>query len=236
MSAVERMSTAEAIRARRTTKVLSSSALPVVDDPSQVDELVELAGWAPFHRACDSVHREGQELGGIEPWRIHALNATSCRQLGDRLPADISGKIPAMLAAADALLMVTWLPNPPSTAGGVTHREVGGVLEPGCFTADSSTEFEPTLGNMEHIAAAAAAVQNLLIAATARGIATYWSSGGVLRCSAAFDLMGISRGEILLAAIFLFPAEVGSAEVVGSKLREHRSHPEQWSRKVHLQA
>ncbi len=66
---------------------------------------------------------------------------------------------------------------------------------------------------MEHIAAASAAIQNLLLAATARGISNYWSSGGVLRSAQVFQQLGIPRQQILLGAIFLFPSEIGDAEL-----------------------
>jgi nitroreductase len=124
-----------------------------------------------------------------------------------------------MLAAADTLIMATWLPNRGADATSLV----------------SESQFAPTLANMEHLAAAAAAVQNLLLAATAHGLANYWSSGGVLRTDEVFDLLQIDRREILLGAIFLFPEKVPSGvEVVGSKLREQRTLPERWSRWVAL--
>ncbi len=50
-----------------------------------------------------------------------------------------------------------------------------------CYAHGYEPGFAVTLTNVEHIAAAYAAIQNLLLAATARGIRNYWSSGGVLR-------------------------------------------------------
>lgn len=235
----------EAIRKRRTIKVLSPQPLPHRDCLAQVNELVSIAGWAPFHRACDAVHRDGSTLDGIEPWRFHILDSAACRKLRPLLPELISGKIPAMLAAADALIIVTWLPNPPAAA--TSERTIDARQAVPEFVADYPPAFESNLSNMEHLAAASAAVQNLLIAATARGIDNYWSSGGVLRSPAAFDLLGIPQTQILLAAIFLFPAstegegdgtghggpnEHDTVERVGSKLREHRTTPNRWSRIV----
>ena len=122
-----------------------------------------------------------------------------------------------MLAAADALIMATWLPN---SADVPANGD-----EPG---------FAATINNMEHIAAASAAIQNFLLAATARGISNYWSSGGVLRGAHVFKLLGIPREQILLGAIFLFPKDFGDAELATSKLREHRGSREAWSRWVSL--
>ncbi len=124
-----------------------------------------------------------------------------------------TGNIPKMLASADALILATWLPNP-------APQSLDTVL------------FDANLANMEHIAAASAAIHNLCLAATARGIANYWSSGGVLRSPGMFEYLNIPQQEILLGAVFLFPQDTGLAEVVGSKLRAHRTSVSNWSRIV----
>ena len=212
------MHTDDAIRSRKTVKILASQDLPVGDHRQFVDELLSLAGHAPFHRACEDHHRQSSSLNGIEPWRFYALDAVACRKLRTQIPLENAGKIPAMLAAADALIMATWLPN--------TAQVPDMDGEPG---------FAATINNMEHIAAASAAIQNLLLAATARGVSNYWSSGGVLRSAEAFSLLGIPRSQILLGALFLFPKEYGDAEFATSKLREHRGPSKAWSRWVTLE-
>lgn len=212
-------STAEAIRNRKTTKLLSDVPLPEHDIRGTVDRLIEIAGWAPFHRACDSSHREADSCG-VQPWRMYALDSSNCRRLAKQLPAENAGKIPRMLASADAMIQTTWLPNPAT-------RPLDGVL------------FDATLANMEHIAAASAAIQNLLLAATAEGIPSYWSSGGVvLRETAGFERLKIPQEEILLGSIFLFPEDLealpSTTEVVGSKLRHQRSPQPTWARWVEV--
>ncbi len=212
------IATDHAILNRRTEKVLANQPLPIGDCSQTVNELIALAGWAPFHKACEDRHRQGG-LDGIEPWRFHALDAANCRRLVPQLPKENAGKIPAMLNAADALILATWLPH----AGPATPMGD----EPG---------FAVTLTNVEHIAAASAAIQNLLLAATARGIRNYWSSGGVLRLPSVFQLLGIPTNQLLLGAIFLFPQEIGDAELATSKLRELRTSAEHWSRWINLQS
>ena len=208
----------DTIRDRKTTKVISSIDLPVNDISATVNQLLSLAGLAPFHRPCDESHRQSTPLDGIEPWRFHALDAATCRKLKHRIPLENAGKIPGMLAATDALILATWLPNP----------------QPDLTATVAESQFTPTIANMEHVAATAAAVQNLLLAATALGIANYWSSGGVLRSDEVYHLLQIAPSEILLGAIFLFPSETHNADVVGSKLREHRCSPKQWFRWANL--
>lgn len=209
----------EVIRRRRTEKVLAERDLPITDHRRVVDEILYLAGQAPFHRPCEESHRLAGGLAGIEPWRFHALAASECRRLHLKVPRENAGKIPAMLAAADALIMATWLPD---------TRESQSIDR----SESDAAGFAPTVTNMEHIAATGAAIQNLLLAATARGISNYWSSGGVLRSPAVFELLGIPSTEILLGAVFLFPDERGDAELVTSKLRERRTPANHWSRWV----
>ena len=211
------MQTDDAIRSRKTEKILADQDLPVAEHRDLVNAILSLAGQAPFHRACEECQRQASPQSGIEPWRFHALDAASCRKLRTQIPTENTGKVPAMLAAADALIMATWLPN----TSDAPH--VGD--EPG---------FAATVNNMEHIAAASAAIQNLLLAATARGVSSYWSSGGVLRSTEVFNLLGIPRSQILLGAVYLFPKVYGDAELATSKLRAHRGSRETWSRWVTL--
>lgn len=203
---------------RRTTKVLAEDALPEVDRRAEIDELIVGAGWAPFHRAAHSVHLEREDLSSILPWRFYMLDAGACRRLRTLLleRGDVT-KIPKMLATADAMIQVTWLPNP-------STDPVSGL-----FKAD--------LVNMEHIAAASAAVQNLLLAATARGIANYWSSGGALRSPELFEKLGIPASEILLGSIFLFPEadDRDAVDVRHTKLRDQRGPIEHWARWVDVE-
>lgn len=205
----------QVIRDRRTDKVLAEEPFPLQDARHTVEELVATAGWAPFHRVAARVHQEAGALPSIVPWRFHLLDAAGCRALRQALLArGDKSKVPRMLATATALIQATWLPNPPK-------GELVGI-------------FEPTEENMEHIAAAGAAVQNLLLAATARGIPNYWASGGALRGAEAFGWMGIPTREILLGAVFLFPAETDNAEVSPGSHRDNRGAPADWARWVEL--
>ncbi len=213
----------QAIRSRATIKVMAETDLPVRPMRSIVEQLIATAGWAPFHRPCDSSHQANNMLSGIEPWRMHALDAQGCRELRRRLPVENAGKLPTMLAAADALIQVTWLPNPVTAESTNAANSRG---EPILFT--------PTVENMEHIAATAAAIQNLLLSATSLGIRNYWSSGGLLREPQVFQWLSIPSAEILLGSIFLFGPPQSDAIEVGSKLRDKRSELKQWMRWVEL--
>ena len=217
----------DAIRSRRTVKVFADPDMPP-DVPEglfmDVREAVEAAGWAPFHRPCSKGWRD--ETSGLTspvPWRMHCLEHQSCRTLIERLRSlseDAEGgplasvmnsKVPSMLAAAGAVVLVTWLPHPDRGAK-ATDRTI----------------------NEEHLMAAAAATQNLLLSLTAAGHRTYWSSGGALREPAVFETLGINPAEEFVGAVFVWPPEARGEESVPGKQRENRGEPSGWSRVVTL--
>ncbi|WP_020403548.1 nitroreductase family protein [Gracilimonas tropica] len=204
------MNTEDAIRTRRTLKVRvdPEHPLPVIKGDEfmkTMEELIELGAQAPFHYESAESQRSGS-LQGIEPWRFHALDGDSCRKVLDAFNQNKPQKAPdgikQMLAAADGLILGTWLPE---------------------RTRKLSKKFHPNLKNMEHIAATGAAIQNILLAATARGLNAYWSSGGILRKPKVLQFLGIPEHEILLGAIFLFPDEIPeSAQTKTGKHAESR--------------
>lgn len=188
------MTTDETIRSRKTLKlrVDPENPLPLKNGEEfrqTIEELIELAGKAPFHYESNEKQRSGR-LMGHEPWRFHVLDGENCRSflkaLNKEKPMKAPEGIRQMLAAADALILTTWLPE--------RKRKL-------------SKRFHPNLKNMEHIAATGAAIQNLLLAATSWGINAYWSSGGIIRKDKVMEFLGIPEHEILLGAVFLFPDE-----------------------------
>ncbi len=210
------MSIGQVIRQRRTVKVLADEPLAEDLDRQIVEDLIATAGWAPFHFPAAPAHRQGNAMNALEPWRFYILDTAACRNLRQILvDKGDATKVPKMLAAASALIQVTWLPNPSN--------------------ASETKLFEPTLGNMENIAAAAAAIQNLLLLATARGIKTYWSSGGALRRAAGMKTLGIPDGEILLGSVFLWADNIATIPTATGKMRRKRGPISGWSNWVELQ-
>ena len=117
-----------------------------------------------------------------------------------------------MLAGADALIQATWLPDP--------------ILDD---NPPDDVAFIGSQRNMEHIAGAAAAVQSFLLLATEAGYRTYWSSGGVLRSAEIFDQLGIPQQQMLLGSVFLFPQDVGGAQIKPGAWHDKRGTPAGWS-------
>jgi hypothetical protein len=118
-----------------------------------------------------------------------------------------------MLSACGALIIVNWLPQ-----------------------NDLEESEKVRQVNEEHLAATAAAIQNLLLLLTAQRLGTYWSSGGQLRSREMFDRLGISHDERMLAAVFVeFPETMGlDMDRLPGKQRTKRSSVEKWLREIEI--
>ncbi len=211
------------IQQRKTVKALGDIQNPVtVDDSfqSQVDAALQVSGWAPFHYQAHANHCTAP-LDSPVPWRFHALTQNNALELAKKLIAhphtelDESSKIIRMIASCGALVLVTWLPDPNDSLR--------------CQKQERGTQIME-----EHIAATAAATQNLLLTTQARGIASYWSSGGELRGETCFQLCGIPLQEKLLGAVFLYPNLTENIDVRPGGQRERRGTSKQWSRWIEL--
>ena len=206
------------IRQRKTTKVFGMTEQPVqlsqemaqLHD-SAVRRAIAAAGPAPFHFA--------RNIEGIaEPWRVTALWWEACRGLAAELPSlcpDLKpgNKLPAILSACGASVLVHWLP--------ATADEI----------ADAAKREET---NFEHLAAASAYVQNFLLLLTAAGLESYWASANLLDSPPVKSRLGIPAGRKLLGAIMIgYPLEGTSAlERAGGGNHTKRSPAEAWSREL----
>lgn len=215
------MNVNDAINKRRTTKILGTEPWPLPDESvnDQINQIVKSAEMAPFHYQSHKSFQERSILDSPVPWRVYVLQADNCRKLAAFLVEEEikAGKILQMLNSANAMLQVTWLPDP--------QEEEGNDL------------FEGNLRNMEHIAAASAAIQNMLLTATAINVPNYWSSGGVLRKNELFKKFDISTDEILVGSVFLFPegSDIASDHQVAlGGLRDKKGEINQWSKVIDL--
>lgn len=212
---------ASIIRRRKTEKVLGDvdtpttiSAEAATRNRELVLDAVETAGWAPFHYA------RGVD-GLAEPWRAYVLWHEQAHEVARFLRDDLgaTNKEPALAAGCSALILVTWLPE----FGDEASRE-----------ASPLDRDKQQMRDEEHLAAAAAMVQNLLLMLTAQGMGTYWSTGSKLRGPEVFSRLGVGAGERLLAAVFVdYPeAATPDAQRIPGAHREKRSR--EWIREVDL--
>lgn len=208
MTTATPLTTLDSIKQRRTIKVLSDTPLPTKPcDTALIETLIEAAYYAPFHYPASAEHRTA--LSSPLPCRFYVLDSQACRQLAETLPTltEKTGKMLGMLNTADYMIYATWCP--------VSDRQ-----------NRSDDVFIGNVVNMEHIAAAGAAIQNLLLTATSLGHENYWGSGGPLREPFAYELLTIPPAEILLGTLFLFPnaneTQAHSTEAFTSKRRDQR--------------
>lgn len=209
----------QVMQSRKTVKALGDIHNPThvpEDFPQKIQTAMSLAGWAPFHYPAHSTHTD-RSMSSPVPWRFYSLNKKNCLRLArsimgsPELETDESSKIIQLLASCGSLVMVTWLPEPDESTR-------------------ASDPARRTHIDEEHIAAAAAATQNLLLAAKAQGVDSYWSSGGVLKDWECFDMCGIPVREKLLGAIFMFPEQLNNNEldIREGGLRDRRGSPDEW--------
>ncbi len=209
---------ADLIRERKTTKVfgLAESPLQLTADIAQhwneqVRQAIEAAGPAPFHFA--------RNVDGVaEPWRVTTLWWEACRNLAVELAQlcpDLKpgNKLPAILSACGAAVLVHWLPVGPEEIAETAKREET---------------------NFEHLAATSAFVQNLLLLLTASGMESYWASANLLDRSEVKQRLGVQPLQKLLGAImvsFPLPA-IALLERAGGGNRSKRSPAANWSREL----
>lgn len=210
------------IQKRRTHKILGDfDHIPKLSDNfnNRVHGAVRAAGAAPFHYSAHPQHQNG-ELDSIVPWRFHILDQANCHQLAQYLLKSVphqhkalspNATIVRLLAGTGAMVLATWLPEIDLTGSSSTLKKK--VLEH---------------KNQEHLIAASAATQNLLITAEVRDIKTYWSSGGVLANSYCLKACGVSTLETLMGAIFLSPEDIEGQECRSGHLNKLRGKPESW--------
>jgi hypothetical protein len=215
------------IEQRKTSKVLASSpwqsSLTEAEQIDLIKRLLDLAAHAPYHYKSAERYKASGKTSAL-PFRAYTLTSNDCRKLAALIentqPAP--GKITNMLWATEVLMMITWLPD----VFGEQPLEY---------------EFEPVpflgnLRNMEHIAATGAAINNILLGATAEGFPNYWSSGGALRHKVARTILDIPMDEILLGSLFIFPkdAHQRDVEIKPGKLRDEGKNSQDWSVRVRL--
>lgn len=163
------MDAIEALRARRSVGRLEGD----VDVPA-IEELIELATWAPNHHLT-------------EPWRFTVLRGAARERLG---------KAWAAVAVRD-------LPLEGEARAAALEREAAKLLRaPVLIAASVRTEADPIMAS-EDFAATAAAVENLLLGAAARGYGAMWRTGGMAYSPEVKAFLGLEPTDRIVAFVYL---------------------------------
>jgi nitroreductase len=171
------METPDAIRSRRTVKAFDSRSL----DRATIDELLELARWAPNHHlTC--------------PWRFRVLGPQALERL-----KRAAGELAAAQAPAGS--------DSDSIASGAAAKldRAPTLIALTVERSDDPLTFE------EDCAAAACAAYIVLLGAHDRGLAGYWRTPAVLRDPAGRAAAGIGPGEHFVGLIHLGHAAADAA-------------------------
>jgi len=134
-----------------------------------------------------------------EPWRFTVLFRDAVVAYREKMGDALAGKLPAILDGAGAMVTLTYLPE---------------------------TDEKRLALDWEHMMATGAAAQNLLLAAEARGIGSYWCSAKFLATDDALRAAGVPAGERYLGTLFLgapLPADREAADGIPGKMHEKRT-------------
>jgi nitroreductase len=161
------------IRTRRSVKPVDLDPVRPVDR-ALLETLLTNATWAPTH-------------GLTEPWRFDVLLGNSRNEL------------------ADAMQRIYRDVTPPSEFREDKFQKMGDTprLAPAIIAVSVRLTSGGKIPEIEEVEAVACAVQNLLLSATAVGLASFWSSPPLLD-SAAFKVwLGVSEQDRVLGLICL---------------------------------
>ncbi len=139
-----------------------------------VMELLELAHWAPTH-------------GRTEPWHFFVYTGDALLQFGLDHGA------------------LYWNNTPEETRMQATREKLENNIKMVSHMVVSVMKrgTNEKIPHIEEVAAASAAIQNMLLGATALGIASFWSTGGMTLKPAMKQHLGLGNEDIVLGLIFL---------------------------------
>jgi nitroreductase len=143
-------------------------------DDAIVHELLELGNWAPTHART-------------EPWHFFVYSGQAVQQF----------------CAQHAQLYKSATPEERYNEGTFTNLGKMGDKASHILVACMKRGSNEKIPVLEEIAAASCAVQNILLAAEARGIAVYWGSGGMAYKPEMRNMLGLGAEDLVLGILYL---------------------------------
>lgn len=150
-----------------------------------IEEILEAATWAPNHHLN-------------EPWRFFVLAGEARERFGQAMAED------ALRAFHD--------PTGELSGSIAEAQRQKAVRAPVIVVVAMEPTAGPKLVEVEDVAAVACAIQNMLLAAHARGLGTKWSTGEPARSDHLKQFFGLTPQHQILGFIYLGypdPAEAG---------------------------
>jgi nitroreductase len=161
------------IRLRRSVKPVDLDATRPVER-SLLETLLTNATWAPTH-------------GLTEPWRFTVIQGEARKRLADAMQRIYRDVTPAEEFRDDKFLKMG--ENP--------------LLAPAIMAVSMTRSTGGKIPEIEEVEAVACAAQNLMLSATAAGLASFWSSPPVLDAAAFKAWLGITTEARVLGLIYL---------------------------------
>ena len=157
---------------RRTVKPAEMNGKVIPDE--LIDQLLQLADWAPTH-------------GRTEPWRFIVFGNGRIKQFAEDHANMYRDNVPP-----ERYKQATF-DNLSRAADGASH----------VIVAYMKRGSNPNIPEMEEVAATACAIQNLLLGATANNIGSFWSTGGMALQPSMQQYLGLREEDKVLAMIYL---------------------------------
>ena len=125
----------------------------------------------------------------VRPWRFIVLQGAARERLG--------------AVMADAL----HTSNPEMPQAGLDKERAKPLRAPLLIAVGVDLPQEPRVEEVENICAAAAAVENMLLAAESLGLGAIWRSGSAISCPAVKTFLGLQVDQPLIGILYLgYPA------------------------------
>ena len=140
----------------------------------QVKELLKLANWAPTH-------------GRTEPWRFIVYSGDKVKEF----------------CYQHAELYRALTPKAKFEEGSYGKQLHYGDLASHLIIALMQRGNSPKIPSLEEIAATAAAIQNILLGATAAGITSFWSTSGMTHHPAMKDFLKLRKEDVIMGFVYL---------------------------------
>lgn len=140
----------------------------------QVKQLLELADWAPTHKHT-------------EPWRFIVYSGTKAREFVSNHAELYRKSTSEEMFKNDKYEKILF------NGKNISHIIV-------CVMKRDAQKRVPEI---EEISAAAAAIQNILLAATSLGIANFWSTGGMAHSDEMKEFLGLNADDNIMGLVYL---------------------------------
>ncbi len=146
-----------------------------------IEEIIEAAGWAPSHF-------------NTQPWRFIVMTGEGRNLLGEGYFQVANAQNP--------------LPEGDELADRKVKEYQKAKRSPVVIAAICSPSDDPRALPQEELAASHAAVQNMLLAAHAKGLGAIWRSGGMMYHKAMKEHFQLSEKEQLIGMIYIGYSEM----------------------------